>query len=108
MVELIPNTRTLEDSIAISNREDNLDGASASSSRSSTEVLPLNTGQNGRGSRSLLRSAMYLFGFTSVCGRRQDIEDAVSIIPNLVEIPLQMLVDLPPEGLTSTVTGHFF
>lgn len=121
-VELISNTTTLGDPIpsvssffseslpvVVDNGEDIVDGLS---SRSSTDVVPLDTGLNRRAIRSIFEvSYVPLWGFTSVCGRRPDMEDAVLIIPQFVEIPLQMLVDRPPDGLTSRVThlmGHFF
>lgn len=120
-VELISNTTTLGDPIpsvgsffseslpvVVDNGEDVVD----LSSRSSTDIVPLDTGLNGRAIRSIFEvSYVPLWGFTSVCGRRPDMEDAVSIIPQFVEIPLQILVDRPPDGLTSRVThlmGHFF
>lgn len=121
-VELISNTTTLGDPIpsvgsffseslpvVFDNGEDIVDGLSL---RSSTDVVPLDTGLNGRAIRSIFEvSYVPIWGFTSVCGRRSDMEDAVSIIPQFVEIPLQMLVDRPPDGLASRVThlmGHFF
>lgn len=107
-VELISNTSESL-SVAVDSGEEIVDG---SSSRPSMDVVPLDFGSNGRASRSIFEvSYVPLWGFTSVPGRRADMEDAVSIVPNLVEIPLQMLVDRPPDGLTSRVThltGHFF
>ncbi|KAH6774180.1 hypothetical protein C2S52_002869 [Perilla frutescens var. hirtella] len=119
-VEVISNTTTLGDpsvstfssdslSVAVGIGEEIVDG---SSSRSSTDVVPLETGLNGRPTRSIFEvSYVPLWGFTSMRGGRPDMEDAVSIIPNFMRIPLQMLVDRPPDGLTSHVThlmGHFF
>ncbi|XP_041991928.1 protein phosphatase 2C 50-like [Salvia splendens] len=107
-VELISNTSESL-SVAVDNGEEIVD---CSSSRPSLDVVPLDFGSNGRASRSIFEvSYVPLWGFTSVPGRRTDMEDAVSIVPNFVEIPLQMLVDRPPDGLTSRVThltGHFF
>lgn len=34
-----------------------------------------------------------LWGFTSICGRRQEMEDAVSVVPRLLQIPLHMLME---------------
>ncbi|KAL1557292.1 Protein phosphatase 2C 16 [Salvia divinorum] len=107
-VELISDTSESL-SVAVGNEEEIVDGSSL---RPSIDVGPLDLGSNGRASRSIFEvSYVPLWGFTSVPGRRTDMEDAVSIVPNFVEIPLQMLVDRPPDGLTSRVTyltGHFF
>ncbi|XP_057776216.1 protein phosphatase 2C 50-like [Salvia miltiorrhiza] len=108
-VELVSDTSGSL-SVAVGNGEEVIDGAT--SSRSSTDAAPLDIGLNGRASRSIFEvSYVPLWGLMSVSGRRPDMEDAVSIIPHFVEIPLQMLVDRPPDGLTSPVThvtGHFF
>ncbi|XP_015889321.3 protein phosphatase 2C 77 isoform X1 [Ziziphus jujuba] len=34
-----------------------------------------------------------LWGFTSICGRRQEMEDAVSDVPRLLQVPLHMLME---------------
>ena len=43
-----------------------------------------------------------LWGHVSICGRRPEIEDAVSVVPSFAEIPLQLL----PTAHQSI--GHFF
>ncbi|CAA0838042.1 Protein phosphatase 2C 16 [Striga hermonthica] len=53
-----------------------------------------------------------LWGFTSVCGRRAEMEDAISAVPKLLRIPIRMLAgDLAVDGLSSCLShlsGHFF
>ncbi|XP_022892717.1 probable protein phosphatase 2C 50 isoform X1 [Olea europaea var. sylvestris] len=53
-----------------------------------------------------------LWGFTSVCGRRPEMEDAVATVPRFLKIPLQMLIDdRVLDGETqrlSHLTTHFF
>ncbi|KAL2525659.1 Protein phosphatase 2C 16 [Abeliophyllum distichum] len=53
-----------------------------------------------------------LWGFTSVCGRRPEMEDAVATVPRFLKIPLQMLIDdrvLDGERQRlSHLTTHFF
>lgn len=109
-VGLISNTsESLFVAVGDGNGEEIVDG---STSGSSMDVVPLKIGMDRRASRSIFEvSYVPLWGFASVLGRRLDMEDAVSIIPRFVEIPLQMLVDRPPAGLSSRVThltGHFF
>ncbi|XP_060208538.1 probable protein phosphatase 2C 6 [Lycium barbarum] len=81
-----------------------------SSSKSSAEVvvqLPSAV------SRSIFEvDYIPLWGFTSVCGRRPEMEDALATIPRFLRIPLPMLVgDRVPDGITrclSHLTAHFF
>lgn len=47
-----------------------------------------------------------LFGFSSICGNRQEMEDAVSVIPQLFQVPSQMLMD--DHVNENTKLAHFF
>ncbi|XP_023546259.1 probable protein phosphatase 2C 53 [Cucurbita pepo subsp. pepo] len=53
-----------------------------------------------------------LWGFTSVCGRRPEMEDAVATVPKFSELPVQMLVgDRVFDGSSKAIahqTVHFF
>ncbi|KAK1418331.1 hypothetical protein QVD17_27474 [Tagetes erecta] len=54
-----------------------------------------------------------LWGFTSICGRRPEMEDAVATVPRFLKVPIQMLtgdrgvVDRLNKSL-SHLTTHFF
>lgn len=54
-----------------------------------------------------------LWGFTSICGRRPEMEDAVATVPRFLKVPVQMLtgdrgaVDRLTKSL-SHLTTHFF
>ncbi|XP_076928608.1 putative protein phosphatase 2C 6 [Bidens hawaiensis] len=54
-----------------------------------------------------------LWGFTSICGRRPEMEDAVATVPRFLKVPVQMLtgdrgvVDRMTKSL-SHLTTHFF
>ncbi|CAA0841911.1 Protein phosphatase 2C 16 [Striga hermonthica] len=68
-----------------------------------------------RASRSIFEmDCVPLWGFTSVCGRRPEMEDAVAAVPGLLKIPIWMLAgDRAVDGLSSSsclshLTGHFF
>ncbi|GER51639.1 protein phosphatase 2C family protein [Striga asiatica] len=68
-----------------------------------------------RASRSVFEvDCVPLWGFTSVCGRRPEMEDAVAAVPRLLKIPIWMLAgDGAVDGLSSSsclshLTGHFF
>ncbi|KAK4401239.1 protein phosphatase 2C 16 [Sesamum angolense] len=120
-VELIPKTRDLEDpnngtvfgdslSVGVGLDEEIVDGAS---SKSSQVVMQLDKGLNVKASRSVFEvDYVPLWGFTSVCGRRPEMEDAVATMPRFMKIPLQMLMgDHEFDGVTSRLshlTGHFF
>jgi protein phosphatase 2C len=57
-----------------------------------------------------------LWGYTSICGRRPEMEDSFAIMPRFFKIPIQMLIGhrSPPnplDGITkylSHLTSHFF
>lgn len=52
-----------------------------------------------------------LWGFTSVCGRRPEMEDAVATVPHFLKIPVQMLSDRVLDGMSKCLphqTAHFF
>lgn len=53
-----------------------------------------------------------LWGFTSICGRRLEMEDAVAAVPNFLKIPIQTLTDgLLLNGMNPELdylTAHFF
>ncbi|KAE8667068.1 Protein phosphatase 2C 16 [Hibiscus syriacus] len=53
-----------------------------------------------------------LWGFTSICGRRPEMEDAVAAVPRFLKVPLQMLIgDRILDGLSGDFahqTAHFF
>ncbi|XP_052211641.1 probable protein phosphatase 2C 6 [Diospyros lotus] len=86
-----------------------------SNSKSSAVVLglPLETGLTGKVSRSVFEvDCVPLWGFTSVCGRRPEMEDAVATVPWFLRIPIQLLIgDQVVDGLDrclSHLSGHFF
>ncbi|XP_047158931.1 protein phosphatase 2C 77-like [Vigna umbellata] len=53
-----------------------------------------------------------LWGFTSVCGKRPEMEDALATVPRFLKIPIQMLTgDRVPDGIDQCFreqTIHFF
>ncbi|XP_022732461.1 probable protein phosphatase 2C 53 [Durio zibethinus] len=53
-----------------------------------------------------------LWGFTSICGRRPEMEDAVAAVPRLLKVPIDMLIgDRILDGLSrgfAHQTVHFF
>ncbi|KAL5728682.1 protein-serine/threonine phosphatase [Ranunculus cassubicifolius] len=67
----------------------------------------------GNGSRGILElDCLPLWGSTSICGRRPEMEDAFTAIPRLTKIPLQLLLgDHVLDGMTqklSHATAHFY
>ncbi|XP_047972529.1 protein phosphatase 2C 50-like isoform X1 [Salvia hispanica] len=72
----------------------------------------LEKGPSGRGGRSIFEvDCVPLWGLTSVCGRRPEMEDAVAALPRLLKIPIRLLTGEDGGGTTtclSHLTGHFF
>ncbi|XP_042488452.1 probable protein phosphatase 2C 6 [Macadamia integrifolia] len=67
----------------------------------------------GSGTRSIFElDCVPLWGFTSICGRRPEMEDAVAAIPRFLKIPISMLVgDHVLDGMSQSLchtTAHFF
>lgn len=95
-------------SVAENVSEETVDGA-----KSSTVLIQSEKAATGRIVRSIFEvDYVPLWGFTSVCGRRPEMEDSLTTIPRFMRIPLQMLIgDRVLDGVTSRVshlTGHFF
>ncbi|RDY09544.1 Protein phosphatase 2C 16, partial [Mucuna pruriens] len=75
--------------------------------------LPLERSVSGTVGRSVFElDCTPLWGFTSVCGKRPEMEDAVATVPRFLKIPIQMLIgDRIPDGINkcfSEQTMHFF
>ncbi|KAK4265606.1 hypothetical protein QN277_026635 [Acacia crassicarpa] len=49
-----------------------------------------------------------LWGFSSVCGRRQEMEDAIAANPHLLQVPSHMLMDNNGNENTENSVAHFF
>lgn len=82
-------------------------------SKSSMVSVRLDKGPSERFGRSFsVVDYVPLWGFTSVCGRRLEMEDAVATVPRFLEIPIQMLTgERLIDGVNSRLshlTGHFF
>ncbi|CAN4095555.1 unnamed protein product [Withania somnifera] len=122
-VELIAKTEILvesdvEDTVAraaavsIGLEEQITDGTSSQSSAVALQ-LPLDNGLSAAVSRSVFDvDCVPLWGCTSICGRRPEMEDAFATVPRFMKIPLQMLIgDRVHDGLPrrlSHLTTHFF
>jgi protein phosphatase 2C len=75
--------------------------------------LPLKKGVSGTVGRSVFElDCTPLWGFTSLCGKRPEMEDAVAIAPRMLKIPIQMLNgNSKYDGMNkdfSEQTIHFF
>ncbi|KAL2346572.1 hypothetical protein Fmac_000572 [Flemingia macrophylla] len=75
--------------------------------------LPLERSVSGTVGRSVFElDCTPLWGFTSVCGKRPEMEDAVATVPRFSKIPIQMLIgDRVPDGINKCFnqqTVHFF
>ncbi|KAF2304309.1 hypothetical protein GH714_029672 [Hevea brasiliensis] len=72
----------------------------------------------GKGVRGTVTCSVFevdyvpLWGVTSICGRRPEMEDAVATVPYFLEIPIQMLIgDRVLDGMSKYIThqaAHFF
>ncbi|GLT72772.1 hypothetical protein SLA2020_446760 [Shorea laevis] len=75
--------------------------------------LPLERRVSGTSGRSVFEvDYVPLWGFTSMCGRRPEMEDAVAVVPRFLKIPVQTLIgDRVLDGMTNCLphqTVHFF
>ena len=75
--------------------------------------LPLERAVSGTSGRSVFEvDYVPLWGFTSMCGRRPEMEDSVAAVPRFLKIPVQMLIgDRVLDGMTNFLphqTVHFF
>ncbi|KAJ4709018.1 Protein phosphatase 2c [Melia azedarach] len=98
--------------VAVSLEEEIGDG---SKQKSSSVVLQLSMekGVSGTAGRSVFEvDYVPLWGFTSVCGRRPEMEDAIAAAPYFLKLPIQMLIgDQVLDGLSQRFhqqTAHFF
>ena len=49
-----------------------------------------------------------LWGFSSICGKRPEMEDAIAVKPKLFQVPSQMLMDGHVNENTKYSSAHFF
>ncbi|PRQ28001.1 putative protein-serine/threonine phosphatase [Rosa chinensis] len=74
--------------------------------------LPVEVGVKETVSRSVFEvEYVPLWGFTSLCGRRPEMEDALATVPQFSKIPIQMLIgDRVLDGMSKCInqTVHFF
>lgn len=92
------------------------DGLSPSLKIDSTGVIlqsPLSTQLSGAVGRSVFEvEYVPLWGFTSFCGRRTEMEDAVVTLPQFTRIPIEMLIgDRVLSNMADSIcqqTAHFF
>lgn len=106
------NDSVLGDSSSVPSGTRDVIADAAAASKSSKDVQS-EKGLSGRANRSIFEvDCVPLWGFTSVCGRRPEMEDAVATLPRILKIPIQMLTsDHGIDGVTtclSHLTGHFF
>ncbi|KAI6679925.1 hypothetical protein NL676_033806 [Syzygium grande] len=99
-------------SVAVSLEEDIRNSLSSQSSAVVVQ-LPLGKQLSATVGRSVFEvEYVPLWGFTSLCGRRPEMEDAVAVVPQFLKIPIQMLVGGPAlDGISDYVsqqTAHFF
>ncbi|XP_017253476.1 protein phosphatase 2C 50 isoform X1 [Daucus carota subsp. sativus] len=106
-------TANVKDSLAVTlSIEDNLANG-ADYKPIAVVQLPSEQGSGGPGARSVFEiDYVPLWGFTSLCGRRPEMEDALATVPRFMKIPTQMLIgDRALDGVTkclSHLTAHFF
>lgn len=86
---------------------------STSESSSAVLQLPLERGLNGTTIRSVFEvDYVPLWGITSICGRRPEMEDAFAIVPRFLKIPIEMLIgDRVLDGASKYLkhlTAHLF
>ncbi|CAB4266039.1 unnamed protein product [Prunus armeniaca] len=96
--------------MTVSLEEENRDGSDPKPSE--VVQLPVETVVRETVSRSVFEvDYVPLWGFTSMIGRRPEMEDALATVPQLLKIPIQMLIgDRVLDGMSKCLnqTVHFF
>ncbi|CAN6582941.1 unnamed protein product [Malus baccata var. baccata] len=106
-------TEITSDPLAVTgNPEEEIGDGSDPKPSAVVDQLPVETGAKETVSRSVFEvDYVPLWGFTSVIGRRPEMEDALAAIPQFLKIPIQMLIgDRILDGLSKCLhqTVHFF
>lgn len=84
------------------------DSSSSSSSPSLSSEMPQAKSRAG-GHNLLELNNIPLWGFTSICGKRTEMEDAVATVPRFLQVPTQMLKGtLGFSGIDQNLSIHFF
>lgn len=98
-------------SVSVSLEEETGDGSDTKPSDVVVQ-LPVEVGVKETVSRSVFEvEYVPLWGFTSLCGRRPEMEDALATVPQFLKIPIQMLIgDRVLDGMSKCInqTVHFF
>lgn len=111
-VESLESQIASSSSVAVSLEEDVGDGLGVEACNMVLQ-LPLEKRACEPVSRSVFEvDCVPLWGYTSVCGRRPEMEDAVATVPRFSELPIQMLIgNRVLDGSSKAVahqTVHFF
>ncbi|KAK4755907.1 hypothetical protein SAY87_009664 [Trapa incisa] len=100
-------------SIAAAAEEDGVSGSLKLDLPGANLQLPLSRQLSGAVGRSVFEvEYVPLWGFTSLCGRRNEMEDAVVTLPHFTRIPIEMLIGDQSLGTMADIicqqTAHFF
>lgn len=111
--ELNAEQEIVSDSLAVTSLEEEIGFRPELKSSAVDIQLPVEKGVSGTLVRSVFELVYVpLWGFTSICGRRPEMEDAVATVPRFFQIPIQMLIgDRVIDGMSKCVshlTAHFF
>ena len=111
--ELNAEQEIVSDSLAVTSLEEEIGFRPELKSSEVVIQLPVEKGVSGTLVRSVFELVYVpLWGFTSICGRRPEMEDAVATVPRFFQIPIQMLIgDRVIDGMSKCVshlTAHFF
>ncbi|KAF9612579.1 hypothetical protein IFM89_002175 [Coptis chinensis] len=106
---------TMVDLVPVATKSVELQTRDGSDSKASVLVISVPQEKKiiGIGNRGIFElDCIPLWGSVSICGRRPEMEDAVTAIPRLLKIPLEMLLGARVlEGMNqrlSHATSHFF
>ncbi|KAL6344833.1 hypothetical protein AAG906_002739 [Vitis piasezkii] len=111
--ELNAEQEIVSDSLAVTSLEEEIGFRPELKSSEVVIQLPVEKGVSGTLVRSVFELVYVpLWGFTSICGRRPEMEDALATVPRFFQIPIQMLIgDRVIDGMSKCVshlTAHFF
>ncbi|KAL8101557.1 hypothetical protein AgCh_033454 [Apium graveolens] len=113
-IESIVSEVVVKDSLAVTvGTEDSLENVPDCKPDAVVVQLPPEQASSGSAVRSVFEvDYVPLWGFTSLCGRRAEMEDALATVPRFLKVPIQMLIgDRALDGMKkclSHLTTHFF
>jgi len=108
--ETCPSMKPVENtvSVAMDITSEDQSGSDESDPKSSAVLLDQVRGENTSNKNALELNGGPLWGYSSICGMRQEMEDVISVKPQLFQVPSQMLMNDQIDENEKQSLAHFF